>query len=62
MQRALYAVLGLVGSVAPVGITAEDTKSELEGTWELVSIERDPLGRTPTRPSRRRGDPFRGTW
>jgi uncharacterized protein (TIGR03067 family) len=43
MRRCIHILLGfiIVGFVASRESKAEDAKSELEGTWNLVSVERD---------------------
>lgn len=43
MTRFYHALLGLVVAMLLVsqGRTADDSKSEFEGTWDLVSVERD---------------------
>lgn len=43
MTRTFHVLLGLVvmGFVASQGNTADEAKSEFEGTWDLVSVERD---------------------
>jgi uncharacterized protein (TIGR03067 family) len=43
LNRYLHVLVGvaLVGFSASVGSQAQDAKTELEGTWDLVSLERD---------------------
>ena len=49
MKSYFHVLLGLVvvGFVVSRGGTADDSKSEFEGTWDLVSVERDGKELTP---------------
>jgi uncharacterized protein (TIGR03067 family) len=49
MRSHFHVLLGLVvvASVAAPAGTAEDAKSELEGTWDLVRVERDGMELKP---------------